>query len=96
MNKEFPNPCCRCGMCCLGTQCFASVFLFGKLETVCPALSFKEADVNIIEAVCNLPECVRFGDGCCLKARCFKDGVVYDFASLPTFVKILMAQSIRK
>jgi len=95
MSEEFPYPCCRCGFCCLSEQCPTSLSVYGKSE-ICPALSFEEADVNIIQAVCNLPELIPFGDGCCMAARCFKDGVCYDFASLPTFVKILMAQSIRK
>lgn len=97
MSKEYPNLCCRCGFCCLSKQCPASVFEFGEIiDGICPALTFQEADINIIEAKCNLPKLVSFGDGCCMKTRCFENGIVYDFASLPPFVKILMAQALRK
>jgi hypothetical protein len=95
MSEKYPHPCCRCGFCCLTEQCPASIFKYGLLNA-CPALSFQEAEINMVEAVCNLPELVSFGDGCCMKARCFKKGVVYDFAGLPAFVKILMAQKLKE
>jgi len=36
------------------------------------------------------------GKGCCIKARAFKDGIEYDFASLPAEVKQKLVQSLRK
>lgn len=91
----YPNECCRCGFCCLHEMCPVGQIYY--LHAVnddghCPGLSF-DGDV----AVCALaPELVPIGDGCCMAARCYRDGVEYDFASLPREMKKAIAQRIRK
>ena len=87
---KYPNKCCRCGFCCLHEQCPISLQIHGRAE-ICPALLF-DGDV----AVCLLAGLVPIGDGCCIKARAFKDGVQYDFASLPAEVKIREAQKLKE
>ena len=58
---------------------------------LCPMLQF-DGDV----AACNAPEWIPFGDGCCIKARAYRDGVKYDFASLPKELKILAVRPLKK
>lgn len=80
--EEFPNPCCRCGFCCLSTMCPIGEALYGK-QKWCPALSF-----DGFVATCAIADyLVPIGDGCCIKARAYKDGKEYDFASLPPELK---------
>ena len=101
----YPNPCCRCGFCCLSETCPEGqrVYRVGK-HGPCPGLSF-EGDM----AVCKLIEhgggksapdglevfIFGLGAGCCIKARCIKDGVTYDFATLPPHFKRSIAQTKR-
>lgn len=87
---KFPNKCCRCGFCCLHEQCPISIELHGKKD-ICPVLSF-----NGETAVCGLAMIVPIGDGCCIKARAYKDNIEYDFASLPSIMKIGVAQDLKK
>jgi len=90
---DFPFPCCRCGYCCLQEACPVAQIAFdiGKADP-CPALRF---DALSGEAVCLLaledPEVIGVGVGCCIKATCIKDGVGYDFASLPPSLKFHVA-----
>jgi len=88
---KYPHPCCRCGFCCLSETCPVGRVVYGisKLDK-CPALSFED---NI--ATCLLSMSVPTGDGCCIKARAFKDGQEYDFASLPVAFKLGAARSKR-
>ena len=80
--EKFPYPCCRCGFCCLSTMCPVGEAFYGK-QDFCSALSF---DGNI--ASCALANyLVPVGDGCCIKARAYKDGVKYDFAALSPALK---------
>lgn len=90
--KEFPNECCRCGMCCLCMTCEAGQAVFGiNRDELCHALVFKGD-----ETTCRLaPYLVPVGDGCCIKARAYKDGMKFDFASLPVELKKKAAQSAR-
>ena len=89
MKEKFPFPCCRCGFCCLSEQCPISKYLYGK-QNCCPALFFEEE-----KAYCKHPDIVPFGDGCCMAARCFKDGVCYDFAALSEEKKVVLAQNLK-
>jgi hypothetical protein len=91
--KEYPHACCRCGACCLSEQCRLSILIYGSMEK-CPALTFDASDI----ATCALAEkgIVPIGDGCCIKASAFKDGVEYDFASLPADIKRIAALDIKK
>lgn len=91
---KYPNPCCRCGFCCLSETCPVGMKVYGiKKFDKCPALKFEgrqatcvlssaSAEVSIIGL--NL---VPIGDGCCIKARAYRNGVEYDFASLPVELK---------
>ena len=88
---RFPNKCVRCGFCCIAECCHVGqlVHNIGKYDD-CPSLSFDENGV----ASCDLVEknLVPVDDGCCIKARAFKDGSEYDFASLPIEMKLRVAQ----
>lgn len=102
---EYPNECVRCGFCCLAETCPVgqSIYEVGKYQR-CPSLKF-DGDV----AVCGVMEILDdwgipkadaertmgIGAGCCIAARCFKDGVQYDFASLPKEVKIHVVRGMR-
>ena len=96
MSAEYPNPCCRCGFCCLAETCPAGQMYhrIGKY-TPCPSLRFTR---GARWAVCDLVPLglVPIGDGCCIKARAYKDGVEYDFASLPSDLKFQVTSSMRK
>jgi len=99
----FPNPCCRCGYCCLHETCPVACDVFGiDKATPCLALRF-EGDFTVDPetlkavpvlphfAVCLLaqeaPEIMGIGVGCCIKATCYRGGVAYDFAALPPALK---------
>ena len=84
---KFQYECCRCGFCCIAIQCPISIRIYG-LQSICPALSFDNS-IAICEHAGIL---VPIGDGCCIKARAFKDGSEYDFASLPIEMKLRVAQ----
>ena len=43
-----------------------------------------------------LMEMMGVGKGCCIKARAFKDGVEYDFASLPKELKFHVVKGVRE
>ena len=83
---KYENECSRCGFCCLVSTCPAGMFFhrIGEAEA-CPSLSFGDDGV----ANCALAKAglVPIGDGCCIKARAYKDGVEYNFADLPTNLK---------
>ena len=79
---HFPFKCCRCGMCCIAIQCPISLAKYGKLP-ICPALSFTNSLASCKYAGIDVP----IGDGCCIKARAYKNGIEYDFASLPKELK---------
>lgn len=83
---KFPHPCARCGMCCLTQPCP----VVGKLP--CPQLRFDRD-----RARCKLARkgIVPTGDGCCIKARAYRHGVEYDFASLPKTLKITAVRQVR-
>jgi hypothetical protein len=87
----YPNPCCRCGYCCLTTTCPIGLTIFGTDRGICPGLSFNKEGTS----TCKLAGIVPIGDGCCIKARAFADGLQYDFASLPPNTKQSLAQILK-
>ena len=88
-SSKYPNECCRCGYCCLYVTCPIGQVMYGDGRP-CPALSFENNTAS-----CELAGIVPVGDGCCIKARAYKDGKEYDFDSLPPSLKMLTAQSLR-
>lgn len=88
---KYPYPCCRCGFCCLSETCLVGMKVYGIGKSdKCSALSFEDNT-----ATCLLVMSVPIGDGCCIKARAFKDGKEYDFAALPVAFKLGAARSKR-
>jgi len=62
----------------------------------CPALQW-EGDQSVCGLASKFPAYIMgFGAGCCIKARCIKDGITYDFASLQANIKIKLAQSAKE
>ena len=107
--KEYPNPCVRCGFCCLSETCPAGKKIFGTdWYEPCIGLRFNgdEAEcVLVVETIKSklslkkkaiLMEMMGIGKGCCIKARAYKDGVEYDFASLPAELKYSVVRGMRK
>jgi hypothetical protein len=87
---KFPNPCSRCGMCCLSIRCPVAIAIHGRGDG-CPELSF-EGDV----ATCHVIETMGIGAGCCIKARAFARGQQFDFAELPPKLKVVAVRQIRQ
>ena len=99
----YPNPCCRCGFCCLSEVCPAGITMYAiDKHSKCLALIFdgNEACCRIVRDRTTLGyssvALFGIGAGCCIKARAYKDGVQYDFASLPPELKRIAAQQLRK
>jgi hypothetical protein len=91
---DFPEPCCRCGFCCLAETCPAGQerYGIGKADP-CPALSFENGTATCALALTD-PERIGVGAGCCIKATAYRGGVGYDFASLPPILKqVIVAQT---
>jgi len=65
----------------------------GKFEP-CPSLEFDDKGI----AKCNLvePGLVPVGDGCCIKARAYKDGKEFDFAGLRPAMKSRAVADLRR
>ena len=90
---KYPNPCVRCGMCCLAESCPAS----GKVKKGrCEHLFFEggQAVCGLVAADPGRAEDFGVGAGCCLKARARNSatGIEVDFAGLPGETKIQLAQ----
>lgn len=95
MKRVFQYDCCRCGMCCLTVTCtIGQAFYRVDSATQCPGLQFRGKGV----ACCSLValRLVPIGDGCCIKARAYRDGVEYDFASLPVELKRKAVEQVRR
>ena len=94
MTKQFPHKCCRCGFCCMSGTCPVGIVYY-NIQGNQPCPSFKY-DTTTMEATCELAYLgiIGIGKGCCISARCFKDGVQYDFASLPEEIKKGVALSV--
>jgi hypothetical protein len=92
---KYPVPCSRCGCCCLASVCIVGQHVYGLFEkgNRCPGLSFDNGMASCKLVKLNL---VPVGDGCCIKATAFKNGVEYDFAALPAETKRKIAQIILK
>ncbi len=85
--NQFPNECCRCGFCCIVETCPVAQFMYNIDKAYpCPELDY---DPETMVATCRLngKTNVGVGTGCCMAARCFRDGIQYDFASLPPELK---------
>jgi hypothetical protein len=97
MSPEYPNPCCRCGYCCLIETCPSGQVRYGvgKKEP-CPGLSFSEAGIAVCLIALTDPVIIGVGAGCCIKARCVKGKDVLDFASLPPAMKQSIAANTRE
>jgi len=97
---KYPNECCQCGFCCLSENCPISVFLFDipKYGEVCPALSFNKKGTSYCRMLEVLDEAEFFGigDGCCIKARAYIQGVEITFADMPPTMKFLAVKQKRK
>lgn len=94
----YPTPCCRCGFCCLSAICPAAQEL-GHHKPPCPLLSFDEngqASCQIVTEYPQLTEIMGIGKGCCIKARAYRNGVKYDYASLPASEKLAFVSNLRK
>lgn len=91
---NFKNKCCRCGMCCLAETCpiGQTIYQVGKYNP-CPGLTFHQSIASCAAAERGL---VPVGDGCCIKARAYKDGVEYNFADLPDELKFRAVNDMRK
>ena len=107
MSEKYPNPCCRCGFCCLSGTCPVAMRSFNiNKDDPCPALRFKNhiaycdligyfvEKVGMDRKAVNI--IMGIGQGCCIKSTAIKNEVEYDFASLPKEIKIKVAQSIRR
>ena len=73
--------------------CIVAWELYGiPKKAPCPFLGY---DADKMETTCKIIHTgmIGIGKGCCIKARCFKDGVQYDFASLPDELKKNVALS---
>ena len=89
----YPKKCARCGYCCLSVTCPVGTAYYGPVSP-CPGLRFNREH----RAKCSLVKkgMVPVGDGCCIKARAFKDGVQYDFATLPNTLKRRAVADLRR
>lgn len=94
---KFSNKCCQCGMCCLSETCPIGQKYFSiDKKGPCPGLRFEKE-----KAFCSLAEVFNhevlgIGKGCCIKAQAYRDGEVYDFASLPDFLKFRAVNDLLK
>ena len=103
-NKLYPNPCSRCGFCCIAETCPVGQKMFGvERFGQCPGLKFEgdKATCSAYSLLCSgdmkkaeIEEILGIGKGCCIKARAFKDGVAYDFASIPKDMKIKIVSGL--
>ena len=99
----YPDACCRCGFCCLSEVCPAGLAVYGIKDkhSRCPALDFDGDDAVCLEVRNRFRKGIPvvvfgIGAGCCIKARAFKDGRQYDFASLPVGLKRMAARQLKE
>ena len=101
---KYPNPCTRCGMCCLMECCpiVMELLNIGK-KGPCPKLYYigNVANCSLYDMLDDKEkedgkEVFGFGVGCCIKARAYKDGIKYDFASLSKELKIKAVKQVRR
>jgi len=108
-NMQYPNPCCRCGFCCLSETCPAGVEVHNiEKYDRCPGLQFDgdTARCQVFTDCMGGTEYLKLqndavlklfgvGQGCCIKARAIKDDVEHDFASLPEELKVWCVRKTR-
>ena len=93
MKTRYPNPCVRCGMCCLAESCpAAGPVIKGR----CGHLSFegRAAVCGLVESSPGRKADFGVGVGCCIKARAINSatGLAVDFAGLPGETKVGLVQ----
>lgn len=96
--EEYPSKCCQCGFCCLSENCPIAQFIFDipKYEKQCPALAFEEGSKCRMLEVLDEKEFFGIGDGCCIKARAYIQGVEFKFCDMPPVMKRLAVKQKRK
>jgi len=94
MRLKFPHKCCRCGYCCLHCTCIIgrAYYHIRKFDP-CPGLNFNGEKAECSLAKKNL---IPVGDGCCIKAKAYREGIEYDFAGLPPKFKIRASSDYRR
>ena len=61
-----PHPCVGCGYCCLTSQCFHSISLYGDVDGVCPSLVYNGERYRCAQVYSeSLRYAVGIGAGCC-------------------------------
>jgi hypothetical protein len=98
MSAQYPNPCNRCGFCCLAQPCPAELLVYGPRPPggKCPELSF-DGDVATCGMIAKLgAERMGIGVGCCIKAKAVIGKTVLDFAAMPDELKIIATRQARK
>jgi hypothetical protein len=91
---KYPNKCCRCGFCCFAETCPAGQKYYGiGKHDRCKGLFFFG-----YRSFCALVSLglVPIGDGCCISARCFKDGKTYNYADLPKETKYRVVEEYKQ
>jgi len=89
---KFEKKCCRCGYCCLSEVCLSGLKEYGALEP-CHGLTFR-LHRGKLQAKCQLvkKDLVPVGEGCCISARAYRNGIEHDFATLPDSEKRLITR----
>ncbi len=93
----YPNPCTQCGFCCVSDTCPVGqdFYRVGKYDP-CHGLTF-DGPVAFCRLSLIIPPQIRgIGLGCCILARVIKNGVTYDFASLPPAFKQIAVAQVRR
>lgn len=93
---NYPNTCCRCGFCCINEPCPISKEMgMGSTGKICQALDYDGTKATCKLATTRATKAILgIGQGCCMKARCYKNGIEYDFASLLPFMKRKVAHGV--
>ena len=93
---KYPNPCCRCGFCCLSCTCPTGQEVYGvRKDAPCPGLSFEDGQATCEIAEAGNYEIIGVGQGCCIKATAWRGAFGFDFAMLPPHIKRALAQGAR-
>lgn len=95
----YPNPCCRCGFCCLAEPCPIIIREAGVERGPCPFLDWDLAGLAVCRFLMERPERADefgIGKGCCCAAHAVNatTGATYDFASLLPEIKIPLAKKV--
>ena len=103
---DYPNPCSRCGTCCLIEVCPTGmdIYKLTKKEVRCPGLTFNEtvAQCGGLQ-ICQergvpqpeIEDLFGINKGCCILAKVYREGIPYDIASMPPYTKTLVARMLR-